>query len=122
MRARRGRLMTLDQYERRVRRFFEGPSSVPTCRLTDARIRRELFVCGTTVRTVLYGPPGEPAGVHTDARASIPFLRGQAGTAVRHAALRALLDVGRLALRFVAARVHRAVELVGLDLALDILA
>jgi hypothetical protein len=37
-------------------------------------------------------------------------------------AARALLDVGRLALRFVAARVDRAVELVGLDLALHVLA
>jgi hypothetical protein len=69
MRSRRGRLFTLDLYERRVRRFFEGPSSVPTCRLTDARIRRELFVCGTTVRTVLYGPPGSKPTLRVLARA-----------------------------------------------------
>ena len=69
MRSRRGRLFTLDLYERRVRRFFEGPSAVPTCRLTDARIRRELFVCGTTVRTVVYGPPGSKPTLRVLARA-----------------------------------------------------
>jgi hypothetical protein len=69
MRTRRGLLFTLDLHERRVRRFFEGPSSVPTCRLTDARIRRELFVCGTTVRTVRYGPPGDKPTLRVVARA-----------------------------------------------------
>jgi hypothetical protein len=69
MRTRRGRLFTLDLHERRVRRFFEGPSSVPTCRLTDARIRRELFVCGSTVRTVTYGPPGSRPVLQVVARA-----------------------------------------------------
>jgi len=69
MRSRRGRLLTLDLYERRVRRFVEGPSAVPSCRLTDARIRRELFVCGATVRTVLYGPPGTRPTLRVLARA-----------------------------------------------------
>jgi hypothetical protein len=69
MRSRAGRLFTLDLYERRVRRFFEGPSSVPTCRLTDARLKRELFVCGSTVRTVTYGPPGSRPELRVVARA-----------------------------------------------------
>ncbi len=63
------RLLTLDLEERRVRRFYETPSSVPTCRLTDARIHRELFVCGAAVRTVTYGPPGSKPALRVVARA-----------------------------------------------------
>jgi hypothetical protein len=70
LRSRRGpRLFTLDVYKRRVRRFFEGPSSVPTCRLTDARLKRELFACGSTIRTVTYGPPGSRPQLRVVARA-----------------------------------------------------
>jgi hypothetical protein len=64
-----GRLLTLDLEERRVRRFYEAPSTVPTCRLTDARIHRELFVCGAAVRTVTYGPPGSKPALRVVARA-----------------------------------------------------
>jgi hypothetical protein len=69
MRTRRGLLFTLDLYERRVRRFFEGPPLVPGCRLTDARIHRELLVCGQTVRIALYGPPGSRPKLRVVARA-----------------------------------------------------
>ena len=67
---RRGReLVTLDLQERRVRRFYETASTVPTCRLTDARIHRELFVCGSAVRTVTYGPAGTRPSLRVVARA-----------------------------------------------------
>jgi hypothetical protein len=69
MRTRRGLLFTLDLYERRVRRFYEGPPLVPGCRLTDARIRRELLVCGHTVRIAVYGPPGSRPTLRVVARA-----------------------------------------------------
>jgi hypothetical protein len=69
MRSPDGRLVILDLKERRVRRFYEGPSAVPTCRLTDARIHQELFVCGSTVRMVLYGPPGSRRMLSVVARA-----------------------------------------------------
>jgi hypothetical protein len=63
------KLLTLDIEERRVRRFYEAPSTVPTCRLTDARIHHELFVCGAAVRTVTYGPPGSRPALRVVARA-----------------------------------------------------
>jgi hypothetical protein len=63
------RLLTLDVRERRVRRFYEARSTVPTCRLTDARIHRELFVCPSAVRTVTYGPPGSKPALRVVARA-----------------------------------------------------
>ena len=67
---RRGRdLLTLDVHERRIRRFYEAPSTVPTCRLTDARIHRELFVCGSVVRTVTYGPAGTRPSLRVVVRA-----------------------------------------------------
>jgi hypothetical protein len=67
---RRGReLLTLDVRERRIRRFYETASTVPTCRLTDARIHRELFVCGSAVRTVTYGPAGTRPSLRVVARA-----------------------------------------------------
>jgi hypothetical protein len=62
-------LLTLDVAERRVRRFYEARSTVPTCRLTDARIHRELFACGSAVRTVTYGPPGSKPSLRVVARA-----------------------------------------------------
>jgi hypothetical protein len=69
MRALRGRLVILDRAARRIRRFYEAPSTVPTCRLTDARIHQELFVCRSTVRMVLYGPPGSRRTLRVVARA-----------------------------------------------------
>jgi hypothetical protein len=69
MRTRRGLLFTLDLYERRVRRFYEGPPLVPGCRRTDARIRRELLVCGQTLRIAVYGPPGSRPRLRVVARA-----------------------------------------------------
>jgi hypothetical protein len=69
MRSPTGRLLILDLKERRVRRFFEAPSTVPTCRLTDARIHEELFVCGSLIRMVVYGPPGSPRTLRVVARA-----------------------------------------------------
>jgi hypothetical protein len=69
MRSPRGRLLILDLNERRIRRFYEAPSTVPTCRLTDARIHRELFVCGSLIRMVVYGPPGSTRTLRVVARA-----------------------------------------------------
>jgi hypothetical protein len=67
---RRGReLLTLDVQAGRVRHFFEFAATVPTCRLTDARIHRELFVCGSAVRTVTYGPAGTRPSLRVVARA-----------------------------------------------------
>jgi hypothetical protein len=67
---RRGReLLTLDVHERRIRRFYETASTVPTCRLTDALIHRELFVCGSAVRKVTYGRAGTRPSLRVVARA-----------------------------------------------------
>lgn len=69
MRDRRGRLFLLDLHARRVRRYFEALRSVSGCRLTDARIRLELFVCKHTVRTAVYGPAGSKPELRVVARA-----------------------------------------------------
>jgi hypothetical protein len=68
MRDRRGRLFVLDHQHRRVRRYFEA-QPVSGCRMTDARIRLELFVCKRTVRTAIYGPPGSKPELRVVARA-----------------------------------------------------
>jgi hypothetical protein len=54
LRERQGRLYGLDVFERRVRQVFERPERVPGCRLTDARVRLELLVCGRTIKTARY--------------------------------------------------------------------
>ena len=54
MRDRQGRLYALDLDSRRVRRVFEQPQRFRGCRLTDARVRLALLVCGHTVKTVTY--------------------------------------------------------------------
>jgi hypothetical protein len=57
---RRGRLFTLDLNAGRIRRAYEQPSRFKGCRLTDARFRLELLVCGHTVKTALYRPGAKP--------------------------------------------------------------
>jgi len=69
MRDRRGHLFVLDLHRLQVRRYFEAPSSVSGCRLTDARIRLELFVCRRTIRIAVYGPPGSKPELRVVARA-----------------------------------------------------
>lgn len=69
LRDRQGRLFVLDLRARRVRRYFASPGAVAGCRLTDARIRLELYVCRHTVRTAVYGPPGSKPELRVVARA-----------------------------------------------------
>ncbi len=54
LRDRHGRLFVLDLDAHRVRQIYERPQRVPGCRLTDARMRLELLVCGHTVKIARY--------------------------------------------------------------------
>jgi hypothetical protein len=69
MRDAQGHLFVLDLYQRRVRRVFERPQTVPGCRVTDARSQLELLVCGHTVKTAVYGPARAKPTVRIVARA-----------------------------------------------------
>lgn len=68
MRDRVGRLFTLDLNARRVRRVYDQQPRFPGCRLTDARFRLELLVCGQTVKSARYRP-GAKAVVRVVAKA-----------------------------------------------------
>jgi hypothetical protein len=69
LRDRRGRLFVLDLYARQVRRYYEGTRVIPSCRLTDARLKHELYICRDTVRVAIYGPPGSKPALKVIARA-----------------------------------------------------
>ncbi len=69
LRDRRGRLLALDLYERRLRRVSAIPTRVPGCRLTDARRHLDLVVCGRTIQTVSNGAVGQKPRRRVVARA-----------------------------------------------------
>jgi hypothetical protein len=68
LRDRRGRLFSLDFFQHRVRQVFEMPERVPGCRLTDARPRLALLVCGRTVKTAADRRAGQKPRLHIVAR------------------------------------------------------
>lgn len=56
---RRGRLLALDPYERRLRHVFERPTRYAGCRVPDATMRQELLVCGRHIDVVFTRPGGK---------------------------------------------------------------